>query len=438
MTAAAVTSMVVLAFSIPLGVLVRWVAESRATDAARLESRSLAAALANTADPTSLRVLVDQANAGNPRPVTVYLADGGVIGVPQPVDPAVELARQGRSFTAAARGGGRDVLVGVVRADGTPLVVRVQVPSAELRRGVDRSWLVIGILGTTLTVVAVAVADRLGRSIVRPIAELEAVARRLQAGDLAARSLAGGPPEVAEVGAAINELAERIDGFLVAEREAAADTSHRLRTPLTALRLHAERLADPAERALLAADVEAIQRSVDEVIVASRLPRASGSYGVSGSAITGARRTSDLSAVVRTRAVFWSVLADHQSRSLSVEADGAVLAAASAGDVGDALDALVANVFAHTPEGTAFRIGVSAEPDASVLEVEDDGPGFGLGGLPERGRSGGIGSTGLGLDIVRQCAEASGGTMRMEAGARGGAKVVVRFGPGHLEHPPSN
>ncbi len=49
---------------------------------------------------------------------------------------------------------------------------------------------------------------------------------------------------------ALNELAGRVEVLLAAERESVADLSHRLRTPLTALRLRAEAVDDP-EKPLL-------------------------------------------------------------------------------------------------------------------------------------------------------------------------------------------
>ena len=62
-----------------------------------------------------------------------------------------------------------------------------------------------------------------------------------------ARATLGRPEEVAEVGSALNLLADRIDEVIATEREAVADLSHRLRTPLTALRLDADALTDPEE-----------------------------------------------------------------------------------------------------------------------------------------------------------------------------------------------
>jgi signal transduction histidine kinase len=60
--------------------------------------------------------------------------------------------------------------------------------------------------------------------------------------------------------------------------------------------------------------------------------------------------------------------------------------------------------------------------------VADSGPGFGDGDPVRRGASGG-GSTGLGLDIARQAAEASGGSLTVGTGPGGGGQVVIELGP---------
>ena len=100
---------------------------------------------------------------------------------------------------------------------------------------------------------------------------------------------------------------------------------------------------------------------------------------------------------------------------------------ASPEDVAAALDALLENVFAHTPDGAALRVTVVADPEGGgTVTVEDAGP-----GLPtesaRRGVSAG-GSTGLGLDIARRTAESSGGSMRTGTGLLGGALVELDLG----------
>jgi signal transduction histidine kinase len=88
-----------------------------------------------------------------------------------------------------------------------------------------------------------------------------------------------------------------------------------------------------------------------------------------------------------------------------------------------AVDALVENVIAHTPEGTAFTVRLTATATGASLEIADEGP-----GLPPdavvRGRSD-RGSSGLGLDIARRCAEAAGGTLTLGSTPSGGALVTL-------------
>jgi signal transduction histidine kinase len=100
--------------------------------------------------------------------------------------------------------------------------------------------------------------------------------------------------------------------------------------------------------------------------------------------------------------------------------------AVSADELEAALDALLGNVFAHTPEGTAFRVEVRTLSDGGVsLAVEDSGPGLSP-DLVARGKSG-AGGTGLGLDIARRTAEGHGGVFRISRSASGGARIAMEF-----------
>ena len=425
LTAAMVTGMIVLAFCIPLGRMIQVVAANRALEAAKLESRSLAGAIsAVSGQPETIAQLVEQADAGSARPVTVYLPDGTVLGRPFPVDPQVALARKGRSFTASAPGGDRDILVGVVGSDpAAPTVVRVRVPAELLDRGVARAWAVLAVLGLAVVAIAVALADRLARSIVVPMGDLLSVTRRLQRGDLRARIEPAGPPEVAEVGQAVNDLADRVGELLVAEREAAADLSHQLRTPLTVLRLDAENLRSAKERLRITGDLDRLEEAVTRVIQESRdVTRRPGDGDGSG--------WSDLGHVVRRRLAFWSILAAEQGRPLTHQVpDGRQPVGVPQGTLELCLDALINNVFSHTAPGVPFWVEVTAGAGGDwLLIVEDAGPGLAASAVPQRGASGGSG-TGLGLDIVRRTAQSSGGSMSTGRSPRGGARVEVRFGP---------
>ncbi|HEX6446992.1 MAG TPA: HAMP domain-containing sensor histidine kinase [Streptosporangiales bacterium] len=417
MLVAATTSLVLVAFLVPLAVLVRTVAADRAVTAATSQAQSLVAVV-GAGDRASVRAAVEQANASGDHPLTVFFPDGTQVGAPARRTDAVELALRGRSLSTDVDGG-RQVLVAVQGTSGGPAAIATTVDAAELRRGVAKSWLILALLGVALMLIGVAVADRLARTMVRPIGELSAVSHRLAGGDLDARAERAGPPEVRAVAAALNHLAGRIGDLLRAERESMADISHRLRTPLTALRLDAEALPDDDRAQRIVADVDALERAVTRVIADARR---------TGDAVA----ECDAAAVVRERAEFWSALAEDTGRSLALDLpDRPAPVRLPAGELAAALDALLGNVFAHTPDGVGLAVRLTVPPDGGArLVVSDEGPGFPrrlLDGAPERGASHG-GSTGLGLDIARRAARESRGGLSLGASGSGGAEVVLVLG----------
>jgi signal transduction histidine kinase len=424
----AITSLVVLAFLIPLATLVSNQAENRALSLAERDAQSVAAALAvagttetgsEITKPLAAAIVEAFAGRGN---VSIIFPDGDFEGEPFVPSANIDRGREGRALTAFTEDGA-EVLVPVLVATSperdSTVVVRTFISDDELTRGVVPAWLMLGALGIFLVVVAVFAADRLGRSMVRPVGALSSAARSLGDGDLTTRVTPDGPEEVAEVGEAFNVLASRLVSLLDAERETVADLSHRLRTPLTALRLQAETLSDPMESASLLADIDRMERAVDRMIVEARRP----SRDQRGAPVA------DLGAVVRHRASFWKVLADEQGRPAVVHTSGGELFVPMAADeLGAVIDTLIENVFAHTPAGSGYALTAAPNENGSaVLIVEDDGPGFPDEEVLERGTSG-AGSTGLGLDITRRAANRTGGEVHVATGRSGGAIVEITFG----------
>ncbi|GAA2604170.1 HAMP domain-containing sensor histidine kinase [Streptomyces axinellae] len=323
----------------------------------------------------------------------------------------------GGTGAGADAGGGSEAGAGQGRAAGhSASVVEVAVSEKQLHAGVLPSWLAVCGLGVALMLLGLAFADRLAARLVRATRQLAFVSDRLAGGELTARATPSGPRELRQLAGRLNELGERIDGLVTAERERGADLAHRLRTPVAALRLDAEGLHDADEAARIGESVAALERSVDGVIRAAR--RAGAAPGT---------QRGDLAAVARERTAFWTPLAEDQSRTVTVSAPpGPVWVRASRDELSAVLDTLIGNVLDHTPEGAGLWITVT--PDG-LLAVEDEGPGFADGGaeVAARGESG-AGSTGLGLDIARTTAEDSGGGVELGTSAHGGAEVRCRFG----------
>jgi signal transduction histidine kinase len=293
-------------------------------------------------------------------------------------------------------------------------VVYARVPRELLDDGVTTAWLALAGVAVVLVLAAVVIADRLARSVTRDATELSATARALAAGQGDARADPGPTPELADAARALNLLADRIDELRAAERERVADLSHRLRTPLTALRLDAEAADDSA----LLADVERLEAAISELVHSARRPLHPGVVGA----------VCDLVSVARERAEFWSALAEDDGREWTLDVAGVQVpcpVSLSSGEAGAALDALVGNVFAHTPEGTSYAVRVAVADGTARLVVEDAGPGIAApADALDRGVTG-AGSTGLGLDIARQAAEAAGGRIAIDRSRGGGAEVSL-------------
>lgn len=413
----ATSSLVLVAFIVPLALLVQAAAADRAMSAAVVEAQALAPAVASV-DPANLDLAVAHVNASGRHPVTVFLPDGRVVGAPAPRSSAVDIGSTGRSTTADVAGG-REVVVAVAGLSNGTAVIRTFVPAAELRAGVTRAWSVLALLGLGLLAVSLLVADRLARTLTRPLSAVADVSHRLAQGSLSARAGEDGPPEVREVSAGLNLLADRITELLAQEREAVADLSHRLRTPLTALRIDVESLADAATRARLVADLDAVDRTVDAVIREADRP-----------VREGVAAGCDATKVVAERIGFWSALADEEQRQVELTLPRhPVPVRLSRDDLAACVDALVGNVFRHTPEGTAFAVMLAVQPGGGGrLTIADNGPGLPDAPVHRRGESG-AGSTGLGLDIVRRTAATSGGRMWLGRSASGGAAISVEMGP---------
>lgn len=412
----ALAVMLAVGFLVPLGLSVRSQAELRGLAGAQSDARGVATALAAVAGATGEIPGATEAEfilaTYGADYLLIVLPDGATVGT-SPVDTATLPLADAGSIVADVDGGAVAVVPVAFAGTDSPIVVTSFVSDDDLREGVATSWLILAALGLIVVVGAVPLADRFAASLTRPVRDLSNAAHQWAGGDLTARVSPGGPPEIMESGRAFNLLAERLADLLAAERERVADLSHRLRTPLAALRLQAESSKDPDHRAALVADIANLEGEVTALIEDVRRTDEQQST------------IADLAAVVDRRMGFWQVVAAAQDRELLVEcpSPAPVLVAAPDADVLTALDNLVQNVLTHTAPGTGFAITVGDRPPS--LTVADQGDGLPSADVFDRGSTTGE-SSGLGLDIVRRIAEASGGDVRIGDGP--GATIVVRFG----------
>ncbi|QEV18227.1 sensor histidine kinase [Streptomyces alboniger] len=422
----AVTAMVVVAFAVPLGLVVKEMARDRAVSNAERHGAGMGPTLSITTDREELTRAVATSEAGGNGRMAVYVpeVDGAPafeVGDPRAGARAVEATRaEGRARTAEVPGG-FVVLQPTALSSGTA-VVEIFVPEAEVSNGVTTAWLVLAGVGIALVIGSVAVADRLGVRMVRPAKRLAGAAHDLGEGKLGARVPEEGPTELRLAAVAFNSMADQVVQLLANERELAADLSHRLRTPLTVLRLNTASLGDGPAAEQTRVAVERLEREVDTIIRTARdaKPR------TAAATAAGPGAGCDAAEVIRERMAFWSALAEDEGREVRVAGvERPVRVPVARAELVAAMDALLGNVFRHTGEGTAFSVDVHSGEDAVIVLVSDAGPGIAdpEAALARGAGSGADGSTGLGLDIVRRLAESTGGDVRVGSSVLGGAEV---------------
>ncbi|GAA1674150.1 HAMP domain-containing sensor histidine kinase [Fodinicola feengrottensis] len=420
LVAIAVTAMMAVVFLVPLASLLVATAERAARSEAERQAYLIGSALLVTTDRGTLNRAIAQTAAGRDHRVAVSMTDGSVLGANLAPAAAAALPRVRAAGTplTVPTDGGEILLSPVSMPQGGTAVVAVYVTDAQLHQSLPLALAICAVSTVLLVAVAVFVADRLATGTVRPTKRLAAAAHALGTGALDTRVRPAGPPEIMAAGQALNELADRIVALLAAEREMVADLSHRLRTPLTALRFSAEALpAGPDREQILDAAVS-LEREVDALIAESRRARTPRPPA----------RT-DVASAVADRTRFWSALAEEQGRHWAFHrtSDQPAIVAVAEKDLDAALDALLGNVIRHTPPGAAAHIQVIQAAAGVSVVVDDAGPGIAAPARALRRGTSATGSTGLGLDIARRTVESAGGRLEIGRSPAGGTRVRLVF-----------
>ncbi|MEU0286275.1 ATP-binding protein [Streptomyces sp. NPDC006147] len=286
--------------------------------------------------------------------------------------------------------------------------VTVQEPRSSVTKEVARTLLIIGLVALLAVIAAVLLAIRQANRLASPLTDLAETAERLGSGDPRPRHRRYGVPELDRVADVLDASAERIGRMLTAERRLAADASHQLRTPLTALSMRLEEITltdDPdtvkEEATIALTQVERLTDVVERLLTNSRDPR------------TGSAVTFDLDEVIKQQLAEWRPAYRSAGRAIVTSGKRKLRAVGTPGAVAQVLAALIENSLMHGGGTVALRTRVTG--NQIVVEVTDEGPGVPaeLGSrIFERAISG-RNSTGIGLAVARDLAEADGGRLEM-------------------------
>ncbi|XUL88574.1 ATP-binding protein [Streptomyces galilaeus] len=286
--------------------------------------------------------------------------------------------------------------------------VTVVEPRSNVTREVGRTLLIIGAVALLAVVAAVLLAVRQANRLASPLTDLAETAERLGSGDPRPRHKRYSVPELDRVADVLDSSAERIARMLTAERRLAADASHQLRTPLTALSMRLEEITltdDPdtvkEEATIALTQVERLTDVVERLLTNARDPR------------TGSAVSFDLDEVIQQQLAEWRPAYRSSGRAIVSSGKRHLQAVGTPGAVAQVLAALIENSLMHGGGTVALRTRVTG--NQAVVEVTDEGPGVptDLGARIFERTISGRNSTGIGLAVARDLAEADGGRLEM-------------------------
>lgn len=290
------------------------------------------------------------------------------------------------------------------------------------RLGVLRAWLalvsVAGLLAGAFIAAAVA------RWVGRPLRTLETAAQHLGDGDFEARAPTNaGPDEVRHLAANFNWMAARLESLVSGHQAMMADVSHQLRTPLAALRLRLDVLAQetptPLAEELAGAqeEVARLSRMVDGLLAAARAEN-----------VTTTPVPVPVEAVIRDRAAAWRPAADEKSVAINASAAEPLTARMGEGHLEQVLDNLLANALEALPAGGRIWLSAGGDGGRIKIAVADNGPGMShqqQRAAFRRYVSATPGGTGLGLAIVHRLVTSDGGAAELSDTPGGGLTVIL-------------
>ena len=304
------------------------------------------------------------------------------------------------------------MIAGVREDDGNWRVARISVPRS---RDAVPQVILLQLLVSFL--VLSAVLYFLLKRITRPLAELTDRVERFGATQSAnAQIERSGPEDISRLIGAHNTMENRIVAMLDEKDVMLGAIGHDLKTPLAALRVRIENVEDEAQRGKMAAQIDEIARTLDDILSLARVGR-----------------PSDPIEKIELSALLDSITSEYADlgRPVALTQSSRVAVPARATWLGRAIRNLIDNALKYGGEAEA---ALTVEADQAVITITDAGPGIPedqlaammepfTRGEPSRNRA--TGGAGLGLTLARAIAEQHGGSLELTNRSAGGLQAAL-------------
>ena len=315
--------------------------------------------------------------------------------------------------------------------------VFIQTPAQEIE--VRAGTLLLPVLGVVLGFCILAGGAMLLylRRILHPVSVLSGAAKAMSEGNFSVRAPEGKAtcPEIAELSASFNTMAEKLSQLEESRREFVANVSHELRTPLTTISGYAELLSsgmlqkpeDATEfgRKILA-ESRRLLTLIEDIIRLSRLDE-----GVRGEVTP-----VDLTALIQHCVQKLTPAAQNAQVSISASGNDPVLISGDHALLEEMLTNLLENGIKYNHAGGYVRARAEMADGRAVVTVADNGVGI----APEdqqrvferfyrvdKSRSKQTGGTGLGLSIVKHGAQVHHAQIAMQSALGEGTTITLTF-----------
>jgi signal transduction histidine kinase len=302
------------------------------------------------------------------------------------------------------------------------LMVEAGTPAAEAQAMFDHGVAEIFVAAVLIAIaVSLALAVFLSTRIARPLRHMARAAEKITDGDYATRVARGGPQELASLADSFNRMAASLADQERERRDFIVNAAHELRTPLTNLQGYLEALRD----GVIAPTPEQFRSLHDE---AQRLVRLSRSLDALAEDERGDRRVIcqdvDLLQAAQMALDVARPAFDAKAITVDMSIPPGLLVRAEPDGVAQVLANLLQNASRYTPSGGRASINAVAQRSRVLVSVTNTGDGIPAADLPhvferfyrvEKSRDVARGGAGIGLAIVKQLVEASGGRVGVDS-----------------------